>query len=287
MKKLSSVILMLLTVLVVMPIAKAQNSVDTYNNETVDTCYDYIHKKGLTIGVTGSALLTGIVNQPSWGQANHNHRLMIRPHFGVDLGYQFSRNFSVSIGLAMLNLGSSLDNKAYYLKKLDKVVEENRTIKSTYFSIPVMLRYVDNRSRFNFIGGVGLSYAMIMSADQEWKVKDVNTGQEWDYDAMVEVDGEMVQVNEEDVKDRFQSADIMINTEAGVRLKATKRLNIDLVTTYNWSLFSSTKDVWNDIPGFTPKDYWSSKPRNMYGGFKLNLTYKLGKYKDSDRKDFR
>ncbi len=291
MKKISTVILMLFTVLFVMPIVKAQNNVNTYNynyedEETVDTCCDYIHKKGLTIGVTGSAVLTGIVTQPSWGQANHSHRLMIRPNFGVDLGLQFARNYSVSIGLAMFNLGASLDNHAYYLKSLGKTVQEDRTIKSTYFSIPVMVRYVDNRSRFNFVGGLGFSYAMLLSAEQEWTVKDVNTGDQWPYSYYVDIDGEMVEVNEKDVKDRFHSSEIMINAEAGVRLKATKRLNIDLVTTYNWSLLSSTKKVWNDLPDWQPKDYLSHVPRNVFGGFKLNLTYKLGRYKkDKSREE--
>ncbi len=274
MKKISTVILMLFAILVSMPNAKAQGQ----EEQELDV-YDYAHKKGLTIGVTGSAVLVGMVHQPSWGQANYSHRIMIKPHFGIDLGYQFKENFSASIGLAMLNLGTSLDNKAYYLKELDKTVQHQRTIDMSYFSIPVMLRYVDNRRLFNFVGGIGVSYSMLTSANQEWKVKDVDTGKEWDYTNMVNVDGKMVEVNEKDVKDRFHSADIMINTEAGVRLKATKRLNIDLVTTYNWSLFSSTKDEWNDLPDWEPKDYWSNVPRNMYGGFKLNLTYKLGRYK--------
>ncbi len=277
MKKISTVILMLFAILAVMPNAKAQGQ----EEQELDV-YDFAHKKGLTIGVTGSAVLTGIVTQPSWGQANHNHRIMIKPHYGIDLGYQFSNHFGVSIGLAMLNLGTSLDNKAYYLKELDKTVEEHRTIDMSYFSIPLMLRYVDNRRLFNFVGGIGASYSMIMSADQEWKVKDVATGQEWDYTHQVKIDGEMVEVNEKDVKDRFESADIMVNAEAGVRLKATKRLNIDLVTTYSWSLFSSTTDTWNDLPDWEPKDYFSEWPRNMYGGFKLNLTYKLGRYKKED-----
>ncbi len=285
MKKISTVILMLFAILVAMPNANAQAQAQAQAQEEQELdVYDYAHKKGLTIGVTGSAVLTGIVTQPSWGQANHNHRIMIKPHYGIDLGYQFSNHFGVSIGLAMLNLGTSLDNKAYYLKELDKDVEEYRTIDMSYFSIPLMLRYVDNRRLFNFVGGIGASYSMIMSADQEWKVKDVATGQEWDYTHQVEIDGQMVEVNEEDVKDRFESADIMINAEAGVRLKATKRLNIDLVTTYSWSLFSSTKEAWNDLPNWQPKDYWSEKPRNMYGGFKVNLTYKLGRYhKEDDR----
>ncbi len=274
MKKISTVILILFAILVSIPNAKAQGQ----EEQELDV-YDYAHKKGLTIGVTGSALLTGIVTQPSWGQANYSHRIMIKPHYGIDLGYQFANNFSVSIGLAMLNLGTSLDSKAYYLKELDKDVADYRTIDMSYFSIPVMLRYIDDRATFNFVGGIGASYSMIMSAEQEWTRKDLKTGQESDYTAMVDIDGTMVEVNEKDVKDRFHSADIMINTEVGVRVKATKRLNVDVVTTYNWSLFSSTKDVWNDQPHWQPKDYWSNKPRNMYGGFKLNLTYKIGRYK--------
>lgn len=270
MKRISTVIVILLAVLAASPLAQAQEGND----------YDYAHKKGLSISVNGAAVLTGIVTQPSWGQANYNHQMKIGSSFGIDLGYQFARHFSITAGVAMQNLGSKLNNKSFYLDELNKPMNVDRTIDMQYLSIPVMFHYVDNRRTFNFIGGIGAAYSMISSADQTWTVKNNTTGVTTDYSAMVEVDGKMVEVAEKDVKDRFESADIMLNFEAGVRMMATKKINIDLLTTYAWSLNSSTKSEWNDIPNFQPKDYLSEKPRNIYGGFKVSVAYKFGGKKE-------
>lgn len=264
MKRISTVIVVLLAVLLVVPNAKAQEQ-------------DYAHQKGLTIGVNGAALLTGIVVQPSWGQANYNHQARFGYNVGLDLGYQFARQFSVSVGLGLQNLGTTLNNKSYYLDELNKPLNVDRKIDMQYLNIPVMLRFVDNRQTFNFVGGVGLSYSMLMSADQTWTVENTANGNTVDYSAMVEVDGKMVEVAEKDVKDRFKSGDIVVNLEAGVRLCATKKLNFDLVTYYGLGVQTAVKSEWNKVKNFIPEDYITKKPHNIYGGFRFNVSYRLGK----------
>ena len=213
-------------------------------------------QKGLSIGGNGMSLSSAIVNQNSWGNGHeYDFKATFAPSFGFDIGYNFNDNVGIYTG--------------YWFNKLGQRYKDDydgsnwaRDIELKYQMIPIMLKFTGSQTRVNFVGGIGILYAMLKEGNQTW----TRDGEPWTENTDTHTD-----LGASDVTDRFVSSDIIFNLELGARIILMDNLYIDATMNFGYGL----KDI-NDENWHTPdSDGTYNASHNAYGGFKVGIAYVL------------
>lgn len=219
-------------------------------------------QKGLQLGANGMAITPFITNTNMWGAgSDYDIDITFSRSFGIDVGYNFTDNLGLYSGIWFMNMGQNYSD-------FQEGSNYNREIKLKYNMIPMMLKFTGSESRVNFIGGFGILYAMLGSAEQVW-LQDGNN-------ISLPVMGEDMNMDEfnlvaTDVTDRFEKNDIILNFELGARIMIIDNLYADATLNFGYGLKDINAEPYR-IPN-TEGTYTAS--HNAYAGFKVGVAYVL------------
>ncbi|MBK9104462.1 MAG: outer membrane beta-barrel protein [Saprospiraceae bacterium] len=216
-------------------------------------------QKGLNVGANFMALNTNIVNQNTWGNGReYDYSVTFNTSFGIDVGYGISDHMGIYTGYWFTTLGQ--DYKDSYSGS-----EWERKLELKYNMIPVMLKFNGTESKVNFLGGVGVVFASLKEANQEW-LRDGEA-----YSQNITVGGKTFDLGATDVTDRFAKSDIMINLDLGARILLGEKLFLDVTANFGYGFKDINAEDWQIVNGSGEYD----PSHNAFGGLKVGLAYKL------------
>lgn len=218
-------------------------------------------QKGLNIGANFIALNSNIVNQDTWGNTHeYDYTVTFNTSFGLDVGYGISDHMGIYSGYWFTDLGQNY--KDNYSGS-----EWERKVKLKYNMIPVMVKFNSSGSKVNFLCGVGVLFANLKEAQQEWlrdgepyseTINNPNTGESFDFGS-------------KDVTDRFAKSDIMINLDLGARIPFGEKLFLDATLNFGYGFKDINAEDWQIENGSGIYD----PSHNAFAGFKVGLAYML------------
>jgi len=218
-------------------------------------------QKGLSLGVSGAAISTSIINQNTWGNGHeYDYESTFSSFYGFDIGYNFTDNVGIYTGYSFFNLGQK------YSDNYDGV-NWKRELKFKYNVIPVMFKYTSSQSRVNFLGGIGILYAMMNSADQTW----TSDGVAFHEEGITLNSKKPFDLGASDVTDRFAKNDIILNLEIGARITLIDNLFLDAMLNFSYGL----TDINEADYQFKDKDGNYNPSHNIFGGVKVGILYVL------------
>jgi hypothetical protein len=218
-------------------------------------------QKGLHVGANFMAISTNIINQNTWGIGReYDYEFTINTSYGLDVGYAFSDQFGIYSGYWFTTLGQDYSDNY-------SGSDWERSLKLKYNFIPVMFKFTSTKAKVNFLGGAGVLIGTLSSADQEW-LRDGNPYNEMRTNPIT---GDSFNPGDEDVTERFNKSELMLNFDLGGRILLATNLHMDLTLNLGYGLGDINAEDWQiDNPD---GDYELS--RNAFGGIKLGLTYVL------------
>lgn len=218
-------------------------------------------QKGLHLGANFMSLSSSIVNQNTWGNGReYDYKVSFNSSFGFDVGYHFNDRIGIYTGYWFTNFGQG------YTDSYDGSDYE-RTLKLKYNVIPVMLRFASSENRVNFIGGVGILFAMMNKAEQEW----LRDGAAYNENFENPITGKEFNIGATDVTDRYGKSDIILNIELGARIFILDELYVDATINGGYGVNDINAADWqieNNDGEYNPS-------HNVYGGFKVGVAYVL------------
>lgn len=218
-------------------------------------------QKGLSLGVSGAAISTSIINQNTWGNGHeYDYESTFSSFYGFDIGYNFTDNVGIYTGYSFFNLGQK------YSDNYDGV-NWKRELTFKYNVIPIMFKYTSSQSRVNFLGGIGILYAMMNSADQTWTYD----GEPYEETGITLVSKKPFDLGASDVTDRFAKNDIILNLEIGARITLIDNLFLDAMLNFSYGL----TDINEADYQFIDKDGNYNPSHNIFGGVKVGVLYVL------------
>lgn len=218
-------------------------------------------QKGLHIGANYMYLSSSIVNQNVWGLGReYDYKITYNSSFGLDVGYNFNERMGLYTGFWMTNLGQG------YTDEYDNSTWE-RNLDFKYNLIPVMMRFSNSLNRVHFLGGVGVSFAFLSEAKQEW----YRDGELLTSSAIDPEDIAVEEIAAVEVTNRFQNSDIFVNVELGLRVYILDQLYVDA------SLFGAygMKDINAADWQIPDNDGVYNASHNAFGGAKVGVAYVL------------
>ncbi|NOR87301.1 MAG: outer membrane beta-barrel protein [Bacteroidales bacterium] len=218
-------------------------------------------QKGLSLGLNGEFTGITIVNQNIWGYGpEYDYSLTNSSAFGFDVGYNFNDQMGVYSGLSFMTLGQD------YIDSYDDS-EWERTLRFKYQVIPIMFKFSSSENTVNFIGGIGILFAMMKEAEQTW----TQDGASYHETFVNPITGDDFDMGATDVTDRFEKNDIILNLELGARIFIMDELYVDATVNFGYGVKDINNSDWH-IPN-TDDTYNAS--HNAYGGFKVGVAYVL------------
>lgn len=223
-------------------------------------------QKGLNIGLNGQYTAITIVNQNSWGNGHEYDYVVTNGNaFGFDIGYNFTNEVGFYTGFGMMTLGQDYSD-LYKAEGSEVDSSWERTLRFKYNVIPIMFKFTGDENRVNFIGGFGMLYAMMKSAEQTW-TQDGKPYTEF----LERSNGDSYELTAKDVTDRFEDTDIIVNLELGARIFVLNDLYIDATFNFGYGLKDINTAGWR----MNNTDDMYSASHNAYGGFKIGVAYIL------------
>ena len=224
-------------------------------------------QKGLSLGLNGEFLGTTIVNQNTWGNGHeYDYDISTGSAFGLDVGYNFNDKIGIYTGFSMMNLGQKYKD-TYSTPGTTIESDWSRQLKFKYNVIPIMVKFVGSETTVNFIGGFGISIAMMKEASQIW-TKD---GADYHEIFENEFTGETFDMGAEDVTERFNKTDIFVNLEMGARIFFMDNLYMDATLNAGYGVKDMNQSDWQ----MKNKDGEYNPSHNGYIGAKIGIAYVL------------
>lgn len=216
-------------------------------------------QKGFNVGANFAALSTNIINQNTWGIGReYDYEFTINTSYGLDVGYNFSDQMGIYSGIWFTTLGQD------YSDNYNGSAWE-RSVQLKYSMIPVMLKFTSTKAKVNFLGGVGVLIASLSEANQEW----LRDGNPYVDNITNPNTGESFNPGEEDVTDRFNQSDIILNIDLGGRILLGTNLHLDLTLNMGYGFNDINAEDWQ-IPHLDGEYELS---RNAFAGIKAGLVY--------------
>lgn len=218
-------------------------------------------QKGLHVGANYMAVSSSIVNQNSWAVGHeYDYEFSFRNSFGIDVAYHFSDQIGIYSGYWFTELGQDYSDSY-------SGSDWTRELHLKYNFIPVMIKFTGTKAKVNFLGGAGVLIGSLKEGNQEW----LRDGQPYTDIINNPVTGDSFQPGAEDVTDRFNKSELMLDFDLGGRITMGTHMYIDLTLNMAYGLTDINADDFQTAdPGGT---YEPS--HNAYGGIKLALAYVL------------
>jgi hypothetical protein len=224
-------------------------------------------QKGLQLGANFNYLSSSIVNQNVWGIGReYDYKISTNTSFGLDVGYNFNDRMGVYTGFWMTNLGQGYSDE-YAVGEAEANSVWERDIKLKYNVIPLMLRFSNSFNRVNFLGGIGVSFAFLNTAEQTW-TQDGAVYTETFENPITEK--EFI-AGATDVTDRFAGSDIFLNLELGARIFLIDELYLDASFFGGYGIKDINAEDWK----IENKDGEYKGSHNAFGGIKVGIAYVL------------
>jgi hypothetical protein len=218
-------------------------------------------QQGLNIGANFMALNSNIVNQNTWGNGReYDYSLTFNTSYGIDVGYGISDHIGMYTGYWFTDLGQNYEDN-YSGSAWE------RKLQLRYNMIPVMFKFNGTKSKVNFLGGVGVIFANLKEANQEW----LRDGQPFSQTITNPITGNQFDLGAKDVTERFVQNDILINFDLGARILLGERLFLDATINAAYGFKDINAPDWQIENGSGVYD----PSHNAYGGLKIGLAYIL------------
>jgi hypothetical protein len=209
-------------------------------------------------GAGGNFNSTWIIRQSTYGEPELKYKFTPSYAGNVNLGLDFSNYWGFKMELGYALLGQKYDDLQY-----DQPT--TRTIKLSYFLLPVMFKYRVGGEKAKFYVMAGPQFGILLSANQEYKRNGV------DAPAFSNPEVGLIDVSKKDIKERYTHAAFFMRLDVGVELTPSKHFMIDIGITSAYSVTDLNDDSWrfHDFSG----GYQIS--HNFYAGLNLGINYRF------------
>jgi hypothetical protein len=226
-----------------------------------------IAQKGFYFGIAGSGNSTWITNQNNYGLPEMDYTSTFA--FGGNLGVGY--DFTDHLGLK-LELGLNQISEKYH--DTQSSTELARQVKLNYFNIPILFRYRTGGKVAKFYVAVGPQFNMLRSATQTYTANGQPLS---DSITKKTLSGTQFIVGAENIKDRYNSLDIVGRMDLGVNITVVEHLMIDVGLTMGYGLTDINASDYRipDFPkeGATVGTYHPS--HTIFGGLTVGISYHL------------
>lgn len=210
------------------------------------------------VGAGGNFNSTWIIRQNTYGEPEMKYKFTPSYAANVNLGLDFSTHWGFKMELGYALLGQKYDDLQYTLPT-------TRSIKLTYFLLPVMVKYRVGGEKAKFYLMAGPQLGVLLSANQEYKRNGL------DAPVFINPDVGLIDVSKKEIKDRYTEAALFIRMDFGVELTPSKHFMIDIGITSAYSVTDLNAYSWRfrDVTG----GYQIS--HNFYAGLNLGFNYRF------------
>jgi hypothetical protein len=221
--------------------------------------------KEIILGVGGAVTNTWIINQNFYGEPEIDYA----PKFGyaasLNLGYNFTGNISLMTELQYSHQGQKYEGQQSWEGNNFKIVE--RDIKLYYLNIPVFFKYSFGKDLTKFRFMVGPQFGILMNAEQEYlrdgrKQKTEETN----------LDGEIFDVTETVIKDRYENLDIGVAIDIGTDITLSDLFFINAGLRFNYGFKDVNSEPYH-LDNYKKEPYELSN--NLWGGIYVGINYKI------------
>jgi len=187
-------------------------------------------------GAGGSINGTFIVNQNMYGQPEMDYAPTIGGNVFIAAGYNFSQRYGLRIEPGLSWQGQSYDDN----QTIEGVTyATTRDINLNYFKVPILFRFTPGAGNNKFHLMAGPELAFLMSADQEY-LRDGEPAPPFYSDEA----GMMINPSQEDIKDRYNGMDLGLVIDAGIDIKLSESLFLNLGARLTYGFLDMNADEW-------------------------------------------
>ncbi|MGE5425242.1 MAG: outer membrane beta-barrel protein [Syntrophothermus sp.] len=226
----------------------------------VTTAYFASAQSKLYFGLSGMGISTWITNQNNFGMTEMDYAVRLGFGGNVNIGFDFNSNIGIKTEIGWASLGQ---------KYKDNIDDTNyrRTININYLQIPLLFKYKAGGDIAKFYVAVGPQIDLLLSANQRYEKND----QAWNHTIENPFTHEDIDLAKEDIKEYYQSMDIMGRLDMGVEITLTQNLFLDAGLTFAYGFTDINADNYQikDSSG----NYSAS--HNIYGGFQVGINYSI------------
>jgi hypothetical protein len=221
-------------------------------------------QKQLYFGVGGTGMSTWFINQNTYDSTILDWDVKSTFSYSVNanIGFDFNKNLGVKLELGYARLGQNYTDEF----NADTLVTKNISVR--YFQLPVLFKFRSSGEVAKFIFAIGPQFEFLMDAKQYIYINDVATD-DWGNEYVVP--GTTEKVYTENIKERFNSMDIMARLDLGVEIVVIKNLFIDAGLSFAYGLTDINADAYQS-PG---SDGNYNPVHNTYVGFNIGVNYVL------------
>jgi hypothetical protein len=209
------------------------------------------------IGVGGSVMSTWITNIKSDTMPDPDYKYKFGPSFCFNAGFEFTKSLALLIEPGYGVLGQKLGDK-----KAD--TNYSRTITLKYFQVPVLFKYSVGGKLTRFFVALGPQFNMLMSASQVYTKADNPFDDQFTNPRTHKKES----FDKSDIKDHFNSLDIMARMDFGVEFRIISKLMIDAGVSLEYGLMDINSSDWK-----VTKDGKYAASHNIAGGATVGLNY--------------
>jgi hypothetical protein len=214
----------------------------------------------INFGASGGMINPWIINQNNYGlDFEMDYVAKIGGNGQISIGYDFNKNIGLRLDLGYATLGQNY-------KDTHQGAEFTREINLNYFQLPLLFKFRTSGETVRFYAAAGPQFDFLMSAKQKYYKNDTL------YNEIIlnPINNQPVNVGQEDIKDRYESMDIMIRLDLGVEITLVKNLYLNAGMTSAYGLLDINAADYR-IPDHSSGDYNPS--HNVYGGFNVGINY--------------
>ena len=144
-----------------------------------------------------------------------------------------------------------------------------RTINLNYFQIPVLFKYSVGGKLTRFFLAVGPQINMLLSAKQTF----TRNGVSWDSTFINHITNKVEIRGKEDIKNHYNSMDVMARLDFGLEFVIVKKLMIDAGVNLGYGLMDINTSDWRVKKNPANLDETYAASHNIVGGFTVGVNY--------------
>jgi hypothetical protein len=211
-------------------------------------------QKGLYIGIAGSANSVWITNQNNYGLPEMDYTTTFGLGGNINIGYDFNNHIGLKLEFGVNRIGEKYkDTKGSDIY--------SREVKLNYFNLPILFRYRTGGEIIKFYVAAGPQFNFLRSANQTYILNGKNFA-----DTLTSISGKKFNAGLEDIKDRYNSMDVVARMDLGMNITLVKHLIIDLGLTFGYGLMDINASDYH-IGDFSSGVYHPS--HSVFGGLTL------------------
>ena len=224
-------------------------------------------QKHLYFGLGGSYLTTGFTNQNNYGL---DFQMDYVAKYGISGNLNVGFDFTNHLG-AKLEIGTGPMGQKYKDTHNGKSYE--RDIDLNYIQVPLLFKFRTAGNVAKFYAMVGPQFSFLTSAKQTY----LENGVTWNKMIVNPITNQPLNVSQEDIKERYNSMDIMARVDLGVDIMLGKSLFLNVGATMAYGLIDINATDYRIPDNYfaTPSGTTYNPSHNFYGGINVGINYML------------